>query len=204
MKIGIDMGHGGINPITGKYVTPGKRSPNPVDGEVFYEGVNNRRFGKAWGEALEREGNEVVYITDPNDYKDINLTTRVRIANAHNLDFLISIHSNGATDKRARGHEVFTSIGHTASDIFADIWGEEWKEEFPELKYRHGKQGANGKEALFTIIAGNRHVTPNYEALLVELEFHTNDDAVRLMRTDEFLNRTIKVLLHTVRAYKVK
>lgn len=204
MKIGIDMGHGGINPRSGKYVTSGKRSPNPVDGEVFYEGVNNRRFGKSWGKALEIEGHEVVFITDPNDYKDVFLTERVRIANSHNLDLLISIHSNGARVKSARGHEVYTSIGHTPSDIFADIWGEEWKSEFPELKYRHGKKGANDKEALFTIIAGNKHVKPNYEAMLVELEFHTNDDAVRLMRSDEFLKRTIKVLLHSIRAYSVK
>jgi hypothetical protein len=40
MRIGLDAGHGGLK--NGVYQTAGKRSNHPVDGEVFYEGVNNR------------------------------------------------------------------------------------------------------------------------------------------------------------------
>lgn len=188
MRIGLDAGHGGLK--NGIYQTKGKRSNHPVDGEWFYEGVNNRIYAKHWAQLLEKYGNEVVFITDPNDYVDVPLTERVRIANSLNLDLLVSIHSNAASSSNARGHEVFTSPGETKADIFAKYWGDEFKSTFPDIAYRHGKSGANDKEELFTIIAGNRHIKPNYEGILIELEFHTNDDAVRLMRGWDFRFRT--------------
>ena len=44
MKFIFDTGHGGIDPITGKYVTAGKRMVK--DDVTFYEGVNNRLIAK--------------------------------------------------------------------------------------------------------------------------------------------------------------
>ena len=38
----LDSGHGGLDPDTGKYVTPGKRSPVWNDGSQYFEGVGNR------------------------------------------------------------------------------------------------------------------------------------------------------------------
>lgn len=190
MRIGIDMGHGGIDPKTGKYVTSGKRSLHPVDGKMFYEGVNNRLYGKEWEKVLTNYGHDVVFVTDPNDYKDVSLTQRVRTANSLELDLLISIHSNGASDPTVRGHEVFTSPGFDYSDEFAEVWGRRFIEKFPHIPYRYGKSKAFDKEKLFTIIAGNRHVKPNYNAILIELDFHTNDDAVRELRDWHFRLQT--------------
>jgi len=194
MRIGLDSGHGGLK--NGVYQTAGKRSLYPVDGEVFYEGVNNRLYAKEWGDVLTKLGHEVVYIVDPNDPADVPLATRVTIANAKDLDLLVSIHSNAAADPKARGHEVFTSIGETKSDEYAKAWGMEFKETFPSIKYRHGKKGKLDKEAAFTIITKT-----NCPAILIELEFHTNDEAVRLMRGWEFrfktglcLNRALRVI----------
>lgn len=197
MRIGIDMGHGGVDPKTGKYVTSGKRSNHPVDGKVFYEGVNNRSYGKEWAELLEKHGHEVVFITDPNDFVDVPLSTRVTIANSKDLDLLVSIHSNAARDSKARGHEVFTSPGETKSDLFAEEWGKEFIDTLPDIKYRFGQGKAYDKEELFTIITKT-----HCPAILIELEFHTNDDAVRLMRSWDFRLKTGLCLCRAVANYE--
>ena len=61
MRIGIDCGHGGLDE-NGNYVTAGKRSPHPVDGKWFYEGVNNRKYGIEYAQVLEKFGHEVVFM----------------------------------------------------------------------------------------------------------------------------------------------
>ena len=183
MRIGIDAGHGGLK--NGVYQTKGKRSLHPVDGEVFYEGVNNRLYAKEWGALLEKYGHEVVYIVDPDDPTDVPLSTRVTIANSKDLDLLVSIHSNGAKSSKARGHEVFTSIGETKSDEYAEAWGKEFIDTFPDITYRFGQGKAHDKEAKFTMVTATK-----CPAILIELEFHTNDDAVRLMRSWDFRLKT--------------
>ena len=65
------------------------------------------------------------------------------------------------------------------SKKFADNWIEEMELTFPELRNR------GHKKANFTII--KRTTCP---AILIELEFHTNDDAVRLLRSWEFRLKT--------------
>jgi N-acetylmuramoyl-L-alanine amidase len=195
MRIGIDAGHGGLK--NGVYQTSGKRSLHPVDGEVFYEGVNNRLYAKEWGDILEKFGHEVVYIVDPNDPTDVPLSTRVTIANSKDLDLLVSIHSNAAANPTARGHEVFTCIGETKSDEYAKAWGMEFKHTFPKIKYRHGQKGALDKEALFTMVTKT-----TCSAILIELEFHTNDEAVRLMRNWEFRFKTGLCLARSIHMVK--
>jgi N-acetylmuramoyl-L-alanine amidase len=193
MKIGLDAGHGGLK--NGVYQTAGKRSLHPVDGEVFYEGVNNRLYAKEWGEVLTKLGHEVVYIVDPNDPTDVSLSTRVTIANSKNLDLLVSIHSNAARLEKgvktspARGYGVYISPNASkATHKYANAWMEEMSDSFPILKNR-GK-----KERLFTMVHKTR-----CPAILLELEFHTNDDAVRLLRSCEFRFKTSLVLSRAIK-----
>ena len=187
MRIGIDCGHGGLDE-KGNYVTAGKRSPHPVDGQWFYEGVNNRIYGKEYAKVLQKFGHEVVFITDPNDYKDVPLSTRVTIANSKDLDLLVSIHSNAANNTNARGYEVFTSQNSGyISNLAADNWIKEMSETFPDLRNR------GHKKANFAII--KRTICP---AILLELEFHTNDEAVRLLRSWEFRFKTSLVLANAI------
>ena len=53
----LDAGHGGINPSTGEYVTPGKRSPVWQKGLLnmsqYYEGVGNRQIVDKIAAALD-------------------------------------------------------------------------------------------------------------------------------------------------------
>ena len=193
MRIGIDCGHGGLDE-QGNYVTPGKRSLHPVDGEVFYEGVNNRKYGIEYAKVLEKFGHEVVFIVDPYDYKDVPLSTRATIANSKDLDLLVSIHSNaarvpkGLKTSTARGYGVYISPqASSRTHEVADLWSKEMSETFPDLKNR-GK-----KERLFTMV--HRTICP---AILLELEFHTNDEAVRLLRSWEFRFKTALVLANAI------
>lgn len=188
MRIGIDAGHGGVNE-KGVYVTPGKRSFIPIDGEWFYEGVNNRIYAKEYAKVLEQYGHEVVFITDPNDYKDVPLSTRVTIANSKDLDLLVSIHSNAAKDFRPRGYEVWTAKNASQkSNLYADAWINQMKKKFPHLKNR------GHRKADFTIIKRT-----NCPAILLEIEFHSNTDAVRLMRTWEYTFQTAIVLAESLK-----
>jgi N-acetylmuramoyl-L-alanine amidase len=190
MRIGLDAGHGGLK--NGVYQTAGKRSLHPVDGEVFYEGVNNRLYAKKYATVLTNLGHEVVYIVDPTDPTDVPLSTRVTIANAKDLDLLVSIHSNAAGTPSARGYEVFTAPNASAtSKKAADLWITEMQRSFPTLKNR-GHKTAN-----FTMIA-----RPKCPSILLELEFHSNDEAVRLLRSWEFSLQTALVLSRVVKLLK--
>jgi len=205
MNIILDAGHGGINPKTQLYVTKGKRSLRPIDGKWYYEGVENRLIVKEWATILENLGHKVFYTVDPNDYIDVSLTERVRRANEihkeHNA-FLISVHSNGFHKESANGHEVFTCPDYNDSDRFAKLWGDRYRIKFPDHAYRYGKKRANDKEELFTIIAGNRHIKPNYNSMLIELAFHTNPDDVRLLRSWEYRMKTGILLAQTANHFQ--
>lgn len=190
MRIGLDAGHGGINE-KGEYVTSGKRSPFPIDDEWFYEGVNNRIYAKEYKRVLEQYGHEVAFVIDPDDYKDVPLSTRVSIVNQMNLDLLVSIHSNAGPEGNttARGYEVFVSPNASQKSlIYAERWIREMQKRFPELNNR-GRKSAN-----FSMVSRT-----NCPAMLLELEFHSNPDAVRLLRTWEFRLQTAIALAESLK-----
>lgn len=198
----LDFGHGGWNPIRQKYMTKGKRSLTPIDGEWFYEGVNNRKVGETIIPMLEAKGYNVVCTVLPSDFRDISLKQRVEFEN-HLFDkdkgntLFISIHSNGHSNDQAHGHEVFTSPGTTKSDVLATYWMETMEEVLPGLKRRPDwSDGDADKEAYFYVL------TETYSpAILIELGFHTNQEDVRMMRKPNF-NKTIgEILIKTIEKY---
>lgn len=169
----LDAGHGGINPATGRYVTPGKRSPKWPDGTQYFEGDGNRDIVHRAAQMLVARGWKVLYTVDPCGYADMYNPRRVDISNKHyreNPDaFQISVHSNGVTDPKANGAEVWTWPGQTKSDKIADIWLEEHLKQFPLLKGRTDKtDGDNDKESRFTLNS------VNCPSILVETMFQTN------------------------------
>lgn len=175
MKILLDCGHGGWSEHQKKYMTAGKRSFHPVDDEWYYEGVENRKFGLIWADILEKHGHEVLFTVDPDDCRDISLTERVKIADSIRPDLLVSIHSNGASNPKATGTEVFTApICSTMSKRAGDLWLEELTNTFDIRNRGH-------KKARFTMIH-----KPKCPAILIELLFHTNDNDVRMLRSWDF------------------
>lgn len=198
----LDPGHGGINPLTGEYVTPGKRSlANDVDGSVFYEGVNNREFAKVWGEYLVANGYRVLYTV--NDWKDVSLSQRIRLINSWPFSekpLVVSIHSNAAAsfDPIPEGTEIFTAPGETKSDQFAKAWGSAFRKEFPNQKYRYGSGPTpDDKEGKLAIC-----IQTTCPAVLIELDFFTNKNGRARLESADFKNRTAKVLLQAIQKFE--
>lgn len=196
----LDPGHGGINPATGQYVTPGKRSPKLENGSVYFEGVGNRQIAKRVADKLRELNIKFAFTVSPSDWQDTGLSTRVNRANALHATtpcVLISIHSNasgnGSTFHAGQGYEVFTSPGQTTSDTYANIWFEEMRKEFPTMKGRSDlRDGDHDKEERFTML-GTR-----CPAILVEMAFHTNRAEVDLLRIPEGQERLANVIVRTI------
>lgn len=197
----IDCGHGAINPITGKYVTPGKRSPIWPDGSIYYEGVGNRAIGKKLAKLLVENGITAYYTVNPDDYRDISLDRRCAIANniyAKNKNtILISIHSNASDNEKANGTEVFTAPGKSISDKIADIYLKKFKEVFPNIRLRTDNSDGDGdKEANFAMVKGTK-----CPAILVESMFHTNRFECAILQSEEGKNKIASILLSTALEY---
>lgn len=137
-----DMGHGGVDPTTGKYMTPpingkffdhGSNGAFHKDG-IFYEGEKNREYGYAVVKRLQEEGVNVVVVN--HRYIDTPLIDRTNLANEYHKNiqpgFYFSEHSNAANTK-ARGISVWTSIGQTTSDKYASLYMNMMKSSIAEL-----------------------------------------------------------------------
>lgn len=193
----LDAGHGGVNPITKEYVTSGKRST--VLDAVYYEGVGNRDIVKRAAKLLNDKGIDTLFTVNPDNYKDVSLSTRVKIANSHyfkynKMPILISVHSNGYKTSSAHGTEVFTSPGTTKSDHIATIWMEEFSKEFPTIRKRTDfDDGDIDKEAKFTII--NKTKCP---AILIESMFHTNKKECEILASEQGRQKIAQAICNTV------
>jgi N-acetylmuramoyl-L-alanine amidase len=193
----LDAGHGGIHPITKQYVTKGKRST--ILNNVYYEGVGNRDVVKRAAELLNKKGVDTLFTVAPDNYKDVSLSQRVKIANKHYLKhnkkpFLISVHSNGYKHSSAHGTEVFTSPGTTKSDSIATIWMEEFNKLFPDIRKRTDfDDGDIDKEAKFTIITKTK-----CPAILIESMFHTNKKECEILASEAGRQKIAQVICNTV------
>lgn len=136
----LDAGHGGLHPITGEYVTRGKRSPNfphtsKYNDDFLYEGVRNRVVLKSLIKLLEK--NDIKYTTISDEWQDIPLSERVVKANkiSYNTQncIYLSIHHNGYKKdwNNANGLETFhypkSSKGFKIAGVFQDNLVKEMK-----------------------------------------------------------------------------
>lgn len=190
MKFIFDTGHGGIDPITGKYVTAGKRMVK--DGIEFYEGVNNRLVAKEIVKACKDLGLDCQVLFD--HWKDLSLGTRVNLANDSYFKnnkkvFLISIHSDAAGngkewhsakgvttfiyDKAGRKSQEFATILHTAI-----------MDKAAEVTKNRGIRRAN-----FQLLRDTA-----CPAVLLELGFHTNKEEVKLIQSKEWHQKVAKAI----------
>lgn len=201
-KILVDPGHGGI--INNKYATPGKRSPKFDDGNVLYEGVNNRLLAKELISEMKNKGFDAVDIV--NSEQDVSLTTRVTRANtANNLKpcIYLSLHSDGAGNgivwHSASGMSVYTSKGETQSDPLATLIINELKLNFGnEVKWRTDMTDLDpDKEENFYVLKYT-----NCIAVLCELGFHTNKEEAKAMQTPEYRKKVIKSLIDAITKFE--
>jgi len=191
----LDPGHGGM--INGKYVTAGKRSPIFPDGSCLYEGVNNRDNVKRILAQAHKIGLQAIDIV--NSESDITLGERVRRANLHGRKAVyISIHSDAAGDgvkwHPAKGITVFTSIGQTTSDKFADIVFKKLRSHLPTMNMREcNVDGDHDKEADFFVL--KHTIMP---AILLELGFHTNQAEATYIQTEDFKTKMVQAIVDSM------
>jgi len=122
-----DMGHGKIDPKTGKYVTaPSKMFRHERfdmhNNGWFYEGVKNRMYGELISKHLRDAGVVVRY--PHHNWKDTPLSDRINFTNFIHTNIqkcmFVSQHSNATSGHNARGYSVWTSKGQTTSDVLAE------------------------------------------------------------------------------------
>jgi len=150
----IDPGHGGE--ISGKYQTWPDKMHKHSNTEVFYEGVFNRRIKEMLIRRCEAKG---IYVIDlcPTEL-DVPLDERADIANVYYRQYSnavgISLHSNAGG---GTGFEVFTSVGETISDEYAELLAKELITKFPDIKFRKDSvSGHFDKEAHFYILKNTK------------------------------------------------
>lgn len=166
MIVLLDNGHGGL--INGIYQTPGKRSPVWKDNSILYEGEFNRAIVNGTIEQLTSL--KIRYVNIAPEYTDVPLAERVKRANAYPLDsFYLSVHSNAGG---GLGSEIYTTKGNSKSDSIATIFGDIFKQVFPEKKLRTDyTDGDLDKEASFYVLRNTK-----MPAILTENFFMDNED----------------------------
>jgi N-acetylmuramoyl-L-alanine amidase len=191
MLVLLDNGHGGL--IAGEYQTPGKRSPVWDDGSQLFEGEFNRAIVNGIVQQLTGLGIPYVVITP--EYRDVTLETRVKRANQYDPadSLFISVHANAGGGS---GCEIFTSPGETRSDAVATVFGETFRQVFPERRLRTDlRDGDLDKERRFYVLTRTR-----MPAILTENFFMDNEAECReLLMTPEGRARVVDYHVAAIR-----
>lgn len=183
----LDNGHG--------KETSGKSSPVLEDGSQLFEYEFNRDIVRLISLELDRE--KIDYVVLVPELKDVSLAERVKRANAHHAECgkhscLISVHANAGG---GTGFEVFTSVGQTKSDEFAQIMFEAFKEEFPEQKMRSDRtDGDDDKESNFYILKNT-----NCPAMLTESFFMDNLQDLKILMSEDGRTRIAKAHVNAIK-----
>jgi N-acetylmuramoyl-L-alanine amidase len=199
----LDAGHGGIRPTTGEYVTPGKgfkHSKGEFHNKTwFYEGVFNRQMARRIASYLKEA--EVPFENVYHTWQDTSLKERVKLANNHHRlirkGIYVSLHANAAPKERAgkaRGFEIFTSPGQTASDAIAEDIFLAVRDEFKGMIMRADKSdGDHDKEANFYVLKWT--TSP---AVLIEFGFFDNYQDAVMMNNPEWQDSMAKVVANVL------
>ena len=183
----LDNGHG--------FDTPGKCSPVWPDGTQLREWAYTRRVVKAVQERLLEQGVNVRIIT-PED-QDVPLKMRVdrinSIAKIHGASscLLISVHLNASKEtNQARGWEIHTSKGTTASDRYADVFWDEANKKIGRTSRMRGdySDGDRDWDSNFYILS--KSICP---ALLTENLFMNHEDDCRFLMSEKGFQSIIDI-----------
>jgi N-acetylmuramoyl-L-alanine amidase len=201
----FDLGHGGIDPDTGKYVTEPNKQHFHHDYGWFYEGEWNRNLMKEITtlftdyNSKAKQNEQIRYNWFPYDYQDVSLRSRVlaynEMSNARNKAVIISLHANASPNHNGRGFEIFTSKGETLSDHYATMIGEEFKADpilVDSFVFRtdYASDGDLDKEADFYVL--KKAIAP---AVLVEHGFFDNLEDAALLLNKDIINRFANMYL---------
>jgi N-acetylmuramoyl-L-alanine amidase len=187
----LDNGHGGV--INGKYVTPGKRSPE-WDCGVLYEGEFNRWIVDGIIKKLDKLGKP--YFNACPELEDISLSKRVERANKYYKEsgkkaYLVSIHANAGG---GTGWEIFTSPGYTKSDDVAIEFGKGFLKDLPNHKGRLDFSDNDlDKEAKFYVLTKTHG-----PAVLIEVAFMDHKEDYKKLWDSDFRAQVIDSITDTI------
>lgn len=154
MKIVIDAGHGG-------------KDPGAI-GDGVKEKDITLLFAKKLRQELHANGHYILMTRETDSYP--TLSARVKLANWNRVDLFVSIHCNAAVNELASGFEVWTSIGDTKADKYAEEVINHINRRFPALKLRRDfSDGDADKEKDYTVLADT-----SCPAILIETGFISN------------------------------
>lgn len=206
----LNAGHGNIDPTTGKYKT------FPQDGKFYqflekgkvtftaYEGQTNRYFADQLALKLVALGAEVVKTYHP--IEDRLNQDRLFIANSHwaiakqagKRGLLLSFHSNAVgtsyqgASQEPRGLCIFTSVGKTESDQFAEVW----LQNIMQKTKAFGITNRGLLEANFFELTGT--LMP---AVLVENLFFTNIEDAKLLINSDYQQAIVEATANALLSY---
>ena len=179
----LDFGHGGLDPNNYYTTSPSKMYKHP-NGEVAYEGVLNRQIGGHLYTYLRNNTSLNVKCTVKEDnYRDITLQQRVRIANKYSAreTLFVSIHCNAGG---GTGFEIYTTVGNTRSDTLAEYISDSvenlYKENQLNLRYDFS-DGDKDKEINFYVLKYTY-----CPAVLLECGFFDNYKDFKLLKDEKF------------------
>lgn len=186
----IDKGHGGF--IDGVYQTFPDKMYEHSPQEIFYEGVYNRKIGDMLLHRLWDKGIHAIDIC-PTEL-DIPLDVRVDIVNTYYRKYedavLVSLHSNAGG---GRGFEVWTSVGQTKSDKYAELLAHEIMAKFA-MPFRSDKADDDlDKESQFYILKWTR-----CPAVLPECLFFDNYQDYLILIDEDFQDRYVDTLVNFI------
>lgn len=173
----LSAGHGATDPTTGFYhCLAGGKQHTFSDGENIREGDLNRIYSDELERQLLQSGYKVAKVH--HEYLDHSLDMRIKKAQQVKGECcLIPIHFNASPEHNAKGFEVFTTRGQTASDDLAEfIWFKVnlLRRIYDDLRMRSdmASDGDHDKEANFKEIRAfeNYHKSTEYSGAHAYLE----------------------------------
>jgi N-acetylmuramoyl-L-alanine amidase len=168
-KIGIDPGHGGRD----------RFNVGPT-GYVEADGVLNMSFHCA--DELTKAGHTVLMSRKKDE--TLSITQREQFFDNNDVDFVLSIHTNAVGDPRVRGIETIHSVFKTLGKPLAETICKQLKKDL-NLPVRRVFSYDNPKTPELDDYYGMIRET-NAPCVIVEVEFHSNPDAERLLKDPEF------------------
>lgn len=180
--IGIDPGHGGID--------PGTVSKNGV-----LEAEINLKIGLKLKDIIQSHGGKVVLTRENKNslskVKKEDLERRKGIIEEENCDIFLTIHLNSFTDSRYHGAQIFYKKGSQESMILADCIQEELRKALDENNTRVPQE----REDIYLLSE------LNIPAVLVECGFLSNEQEEQLLQTDNYQEKIAQGIYNGIIKY---